>query len=400
MRRILFKAASFIFAFVLMLAGASPAFADDAPEDKYLQEKLDEAYEGLQKKTGSKQILKASDYYAPGDSTGDWTAMAVAIAGKDDDTEGYLKGLREYIETEYASGGFDRAKPTEFQRMSLTILMLGGDPQEFAKDPEGNYLDLIGMGTYSFREGSPSWQGSNAVMYALVVMESAGVDAPKGSGITKESLIKELLGYQKEDGSFALSPAVDGFPDVTAMAIYALAPYRDDPEVSAALDKAVDYISGLQADDGGIAGFTGEQDCETISQVIMALASLGIDPFTDERFVKNGHTLIEALDRFRLEDGTYMHAASVGNTDYMSTESAMIALLSVQRRRSEDRWLFDTEGLPAKAEDDGKMSIGGIIALGVGVFVYGLFMAYFIKRFRYPDRGNGSEKPPGSQGDQ
>ena len=364
---------------VLIFGQAAPAAAADTNEDKYIEERLDGAYKGLQDLTGKKDVLSASDYFLPGDAVSDWTAMALKLSGHDDGISAYVKGLREYLESECASGGLDRARATDFQRMSLAILMMGEDPQAFAKDPDGNYLDLVGMGTYAFREGSPSYQGSNALAYALLAMNSAKVHAPEGSEVTEDSMIEELLSYQQESGGFPLSPAVEAYPDVTAMVVQALAPYRDRPEVKEAVDKALVYLSENQSDDGGVAGFTGEQDCETIAQYIMTLSALGIDPFTDERFIKNGNTLLDAMDRFRLDDGTYMHVASVGKTDVMATESAMIALISVKRMRDEGRWLFDTEGIEAAAEKGGP-GIIGIIAALAGALAAGAVIAFVIKR--------------------
>ena len=85
-------------------------------------------------------------------------------------------------------------------------------------------------------------------------------------------------------------------PDMTAMAIQALANYKDDNEaVAQAIEKAVECLSNLQDEnDGGFLGSDGKSS-ESCAQVIVALTKLGIDPSADARFVKNGHSVFDSI---------------------------------------------------------------------------------------------------------
>lgn len=67
------------------------------------------------------------------------------------------------------------------------------------------------------------------------------------------------------------------YPDVdmTCMAIQALAPYGENPEVAEAIDKAVKWISERQSRNGGFVSY-GNESSESASQVIAALAALAI----------------------------------------------------------------------------------------------------------------------------
>lgn len=69
------------------------------------------------------------------------------------------------------------------------------------------------------------------------------------------------------------------------MVLTALAPYYDEKNVRSAVNKALDMLSAAQNPDGTFSS-TGEGVCESTSQAVIALASLGIDPSSDERFVK------------------------------------------------------------------------------------------------------------------
>ncbi len=79
------------------------------------------------------------------------------------------------------------------------------------------------------------------------------------------------------------------------MAIQALAPYYEtDAEARAAVDRALEMLSGMQDSQGGFAS-KGIANSESCAQVVVALTSLGLDPDTDPRFVKNGNSVLDAL---------------------------------------------------------------------------------------------------------
>ena len=72
---------------------------------------------------------------------------------------------------------------------------------------------------------------------------------------------------------------------MTGMALQSLAPYYSrDPAVQEAVDRAIARLSQMQNDDGGFSTFSGSggkvATSESASQVIVALAALGIDPHT------------------------------------------------------------------------------------------------------------------------
>ena len=77
---------------------------------------------------------------------------------------------------------------------------------------------------------------------------------------------------------------------------------------------------------------------ESISQVIVALAELGIS-LTDSRFVKNGNTLLDALLQFRQDDGGFSHLEDSG-TDLLATEQAFYALVAANRMAQGESSLY------------------------------------------------------------
>lgn len=143
----------------------------------------------------------------------------------------------------------------------------------------------------------------------LMDLDAAG-DAGKTDEFNalREQLLTEALARQQSSGEFRYTskwPAelkqkgVDGEPDrfdyilLTAKSVQALAPYQDRKDVSAAIDKALDYLSEQQLPSGGFVKY-GDEDVEEDAAVLEMLAALDIS-LTDERFTKDGHTVLDGM---------------------------------------------------------------------------------------------------------
>jgi prenyltransferase beta subunit len=88
------------------------------------------------------------------------------------------------------------------------------------------------------------------------------------------------------DGGFSMG-GTTADPDVTAMALQALAPYKGQNDIKTVIDRALDCLSRLQNSDGGYSS-GGLDNSESAVQVLVALTALGINPDTDTRFIKHG----------------------------------------------------------------------------------------------------------------
>lgn len=143
----------------------------------------------------------------------------------------------------------------------------------------------------------------------LMDLDAAG-DAGKTDEFNalREQLLTEALARQQSSGEFRYTskwPAelkrkgVAAEPDrfdyilLTAKSVQALAPYQDRKDVSAAIDKALDYLSEQQLPSGGFLKY-GAEDVEEDAAVLEMLAALDISP-DDGRFVKNGHTVLDGM---------------------------------------------------------------------------------------------------------
>jgi len=157
--------------------------------------------------------------------------------------------------------------------------------------------------------------------------------------VSRENLLKVILDAQLQDNGWTLSGDISD-PDMTGMALQALAPYYEsNEEVAAAVDAAVETLSLMQAADGSFSGIDGKSS-ESIAQVIVALSALGIDADTDPRFIKNGISALDALYAFYVEGGGFKHTPD-GKVDGMATEQAYYALTAYFRMLEGKTALYD-----------------------------------------------------------
>jgi len=193
----------------------------------------------------------------------------------------------------------------------------------------------------------------------------------------RDDYINVILRRQLNDGGWNLSGGETestkngpSDPDLTGMALQALAKYQHKPEVKAAIDKALACLSTLQNANGGYTSW-GSENVESASQVLVALCELGIS-IDDPRFVKNGKTLVDNILTFKTADGSFKHTQDGDGNGQMSTEQALYALVAAQRslngvnslyrmddtvKRGEFAPLPTTPGLPGKHADVAVMPV-------------------------------------------
>ena len=281
--------------------------------------------------------LLTEENFPAGSSVSDWTALAMARAGIADDYAGYLARLQAYVERQYAeNGGLHEVKATEYHRIALTAAALGGDPTAFGTKPDGTAIDLVADGTYNWQGDDLGGQGLNGWIFALLTVDAVGAEVPADARYSRQDMLDAIVSAQLPEGGFALGGG-EMDVDITAMALQALAPYREQyPEV---IDAALDALSAAQAANGGFESW-GAQSSESCAQVLLALCELDVAPETDERFQKADGSVIDALLAFRLADGSFAHQLD-GQADAMAGEQAMQALAAMALRQQSAGRFFD-----------------------------------------------------------
>lgn len=202
------------------------------------------------------------------------------------------------------------------------------------------------------------------------------------NGITSEKtssgeMTAKLLSMQLKGGGWAISGDVSDV-DVTAMSCTALAPQRDSSEkVGKAIDNAIALLSEMQLKDGGYASY-GTENPESSAQVILALCSLGINAESDERFVKNGNTVIDGMKKYRLNGG-FCHAEG-GEYSQSATVQAFYSLVSLHMAQTGEGSLLIFKGevishtpyekTEEKASKTGYKLIGACIIIALALAAY------------------------------
>ncbi len=265
---------------------------------------------------------------------GEWMVIALTRSGREC-PEGYYENVVNFVnENINDKGQLHRAKSTENSRVILALTSLGYD----VTNVDGHNL-LCGLSDMSYLKR----QGVNGPIWALIALDSYGYEIPQNSNedtqATREDIISYILEKQLPDGGWSIYGQTSD-PDMTGMAITALAPYCDtNPQVAEAVETALSYLSEVQYENGAFGSIDGICS-ESCAQVIVALTTLGIDPETEERFIKNGISVVDALCMFAVDGGGFEHLPSSG-LNGMATEQGEYALVSYIRFLEGKTTLYD-----------------------------------------------------------
>ncbi len=226
--------------------------------------------------------------------------------------DSYENALLNYLENNRVSSASSRLK-------YMMALLATGSDSGYVKD---NFDTSIGQ------QGIMSW------VFGLHVLNN-GV---KSSEHSQDSVCQTLVSLQLSDGGFAVT-GNKGNSDVTAMVITALAPYYEkNADVKACIDKTLSFLSDEQNEYGGYESY-GVYCSESTAQVLMALSSLGIDCTQDERFIKNGVTVLDSLCDFMLDDGSFSHELGASSNEN-ATSQAYYCLNAYLKMLDGDNYLF------------------------------------------------------------
>ncbi|WP_337491929.1 DUF4430 domain-containing protein [Vescimonas sp.] len=300
---------------------------------------------------------------------GEWMVIGLARSGRPVPA-GYYDNVVEYVKAKAdANERLHPAKVTDNARVILALTAIGKDVTNV-----GGHNLLKGLDNMAYVQT----QGINGPIFTLIALDSHNY--PTMGDVTREKLIETILGAALEDGGWTLS-GTKADPDMTAMAIQALAPYyKTNETVKAAVDKALEALSALQRNDGGF-GSWGTINSEACAQVIVALTALGIDPIADSRFVKNGLTVLDALAGFYVTGGGFRHTAG-GDRDGMATEQGYYALAAYYRFVNAQTRLYDMTDVTIQTGGSNTPATGdtGVLVWIIALPVTALAAAFVLKR--------------------
>ena len=257
---------------------------------------------------------------------GEWALIGLSRGGyavSDSYYQGYYNRL--LAEVKAKNGVLHTRKYTEYSRVILALTAVCKNPADV-----GGYNLFKPLEDYE----ATLAQGLNGAIWALIALDSG--DYPSE---LRQEYLKEIIGRQNPDGGFSLAKGGASTADITAMALQALAPYRQQKEAADAVNKAVSCLAALQNSDGGFND-NGITACESTAQVIIALCALGID-IEDTRFVKDGKSAYDNLQAYALADGGYKHTQDSKIANQMATEQALLALVALDRAADGQSFIYD-----------------------------------------------------------
>ena len=265
---------------------------------------------------------------------GEWLVMGLARSGMEispEYFESYFQNLSAY--TAQQGGVLHDRKYTEYSRVILAVTAMGEDPTDV-----GGFNMLLPLADFE----QTCFQGINGPIFALLALDSGDYDIPENTAdstqATRDLYVDYIINAQLPEGGWSLMGG-EAEIDLTAMALQALAKYQDRKDVAEAVEKGIAILSECQNENGGYQFNENEQaSCESVAQVIVSLAELGIS-LDDSRFVKGGKTLLDGLMQFRQADGGFSHLIG-GESDLLATEQAFYAMVAADRLEKGESSLY------------------------------------------------------------
>lgn len=291
MRKHITKLLTALLAIVMLL----PVTAQAAPTDGWTDE-AEQAYQTVTELV-IQRVSESKDYLATATQEENakaiyalWTSGATVPGGFYDE---YLQALADWLDL-----AVKRGKTAYIPGAIRTVAAMGLDVTDFA-----------GHDLMAALRKPELVEADEDRLDMLMDLDAAGAAGKTDEfNALREQLLTETLARQQSSGEFRYTskwPAelkrkgVAAEPDrfdyilLTAKYAQALAPYRSRKDVSAAIDKALNYLSEQQLPSGGFLKY-GAEDVEEDAAVLEMLAALDISP-DDERFVKNGNTVPDGM---------------------------------------------------------------------------------------------------------
>lgn len=275
---------------------------------------------------------------------GEWAVLGLARSGYPAPVsyyQDYLATVEAYVRA--CKGILHEKKYTEYSRVIVALSALGQDARAVA-----GYDLTTALGDYE----KTIWQGLNGPIWALIALDSRNYPMPQTPGAktqaTRQMYVERILECQNQDGGWSLQVGGTSDPDITGMALQALAKYRGQPAVDRAVEAALTCMSRTQEEDGGFSVW-GVKNSESCVQMLVALCELNL-PLTDARFVKNGKTLLDNLCSFRVAGAGFLHTVPASGSDLMASEQGLYALAAVKRMEAGENSLYrmdDAVTIPA-----------------------------------------------------
>ena len=297
---------------------------------------------------------------------GEWAVFALNRGGAatEEWNNLYLSNLRTYVDQYDGQLHHDDLPYTEYSRIVLALTSMGVDATQFQTDTKTYDLVTPLLDKQSNGKYWAEYQGNNGTTFALLALDSHNYLSNAEGNAARAAWIASLKANQLASGAWSISGSAASI-DVTASAIYALAPYYLDSaklnalggsvtyaELKTMIDNALAFLSEAQNDDGGYGSV------EADVWVIIALASLNRDADKDSKFVKNGKSLLaDMLSYFDKSIGGFMTS---GVVNQMSSEQGAYGLVAYDRYKKGSKALYDMSDVAFPNPEEPTVAVTGV----------------------------------------
>lgn len=329
---------SAIFITALMISVCVPSYAMDKKELESAEAKAAE------------YMLDLIDDPHPGSVGGDWVVFGLARGGVEVPQrfwDIYYKNALEFV-TEN-NGNLHNTRSTEYSRLIIALTSIGADPTDV-----GGYNLLTILGDFD----KTTKQGISGSIWALLALDSGDYKMPVNTAAemqaTRQMYVDDILAAEYPEGGWSLTGpggSAPADPDITAMALQALAKYQGNMAVKTATDRGLAWLSDAQLPNGGFTSF-GAKKAESAAQVIVALCELGIS-LEDNRFVKENGGLLDNLLSYMQEDGSFLHSDDSSGANQMTSEQGLYALAAAVRFINGESSLYSMDDVKISLSEAG-----------------------------------------------
>lgn len=273
----------------------------------------------------SRYILQTVEEPEMGSTFGEWSVMDL-LRGMytgadymnyipDNYFEDYIERIETYVDAK--NGNLDRAKSTEWSRLILSLTALGYDITDVAGY---DFIERLSAShRFSYRQGinGPIWEiiAMNTGRYNFYP-DDTNNDVNTFGKMIEFILDREITQVDDTVGGWSLFGKIPD-PDITAMAVQALAPYYNDrvlyeqsgattsyEEFLQVVERAIFVFSEIQNENGAYEAF-GNVNSESTVQVIVALTALNIDPKINDLKLNHIGKTVSFIKEGRMQDGVW-----------------------------------------------------------------------------------------------
>lgn len=184
-----------------------------------------------------------------------------------------------------------KASEQSFAYVVLAMTALGMDART-----TGGYDLIEKMASKKLYEADNSYNAEQMMLFAF---DSGNYTLPEGENYcTREELVAKIAGNVDETIAGSIEwDLIDG----AAMAVQPLAAYTEDASVQKACQKVIRFAGKMQDTQGYLGDSYDANNAWTTAQTLTMLGEFGIHPMIETEnvdFVKNGHTLADAILEF------------------------------------------------------------------------------------------------------